>query len=76
MRGRRIRWTPPRELNPDDYDWLSVEAFKELSVVGWCLIKYKGRVVQAYHNDRGMFCFCKGESNAYMTEYITGVCKA
>lgn len=53
--------------------WVSVETFQQEANEMWCWIKYKGRVVHAYHDHNEIFRFHIHSSNCYMTECISAV---
>ena len=51
--------------------WQTLEEFTETPNEGWCWIAYKGRVVEAYHDHKGLFRFSPYSENVYLTECIT-----
>ena len=51
--------------------WQTLEEFTETPNEGWCWIAYKGRVLEAYHDHKGLFRFSSFSENVYLTECIT-----
>ena len=60
-------WTPPPAA------WVDLKQFIEKATEGPCFITYKGRVVQAYFDEKGLFRFHKHNRNVYLRECITAV---
>ena len=51
--------------------WRTLDEFTETPNEGWCWIAYKGRVIEAYHDHKGLFRFSSFSENVYLTECIT-----
>ncbi len=60
-------WTPPTAA------WIDLKEFTEKADEGPCWIAYKGKVLQAYFDDRGLFRFHKNNRNVYLRECIIAV---